>query len=127
LTIRAGKGDKDRETVLPDSLKSDLREHLEKVRDLFERDRQDKVAGVQLPGALERKYPNAGREWGWQWVFPSKSLSVDPRTRKIRRHHLHPNGLQKQVTSSKRGRFHQKSDRSYVEAQLCDPLAGKRL
>jgi integron integrase len=97
LTIRSGKGDKDRETVLPESLKNDLRRHLDKVRDLFERDRKDDVAGVQLPGALERKYPNAGKEWGWQWVFPSGTLSVDPRTRQIRRHHIHPSCLQKET------------------------------
>ncbi|MEA3386014.1 MAG: integron integrase [Thermodesulfobacteriota bacterium] len=97
ITIRSGKGDKDRETVLPESLKNDLREHLDKVGDLFEKDRGDKVAGVQLPGALERKYPNAGKEWVWQWVFPSKTLSIDPRTRQIRRHHLHPTYLQKQI------------------------------
>ncbi|MEW5948293.1 MAG: integron integrase [Thermodesulfobacteriota bacterium] len=97
LTVRAGKGDKDRETVLPESLKNDLRKHLEKVRNLFEKDRRDNVAGVELPGALERKYPNAGKEWSWQWVFPSKWLSVDPRTRQIRRHHIHPNNLQKQI------------------------------
>jgi integron integrase len=97
ITVRSGKGDKDRETVLPESLKTDLRQHLEKVRDLFEGDRRDKVAGVQLPGALERKYPNAGKEWAWQWVFPSKTLSVDPRTRQIRRHHIHPTYLQKQI------------------------------
>jgi integron integrase len=97
ITVRSGKGDKDRETVLPESLKNDLRGHLDKVADLFEKDRRDKVAGVQLPGALERKYPNAGKEWAWQWVFPSKTLSVDPRTRQIRRHHIHPTYLQKQI------------------------------
>jgi integron integrase len=97
VTVRSGKGDKDRITVLPESLKDDMRDHIEEVRDLFERDRKDNTDGVQLPGALERKYPNAGKEWGWQWVFPSRSLSVDPRTRKIRRHHVHPSGLQRQI------------------------------
>jgi len=97
LTIRSGKGDKDRETVLPESLKNDLRKHLESVVTLFEKDRKDNVAGVELPGALERKYPNAGKEWSWQWVFPSGTLSVDPRTRQIRRHHIHPSCLQKET------------------------------
>jgi integron integrase len=97
VTIRAGKGDKDRETVLPESLKNNLREHLDQVRRLFERHRMDDVAGVQLPGALERKYPNAGKEWRWQWVFPSKTLSVDPRSRQIRRHHIHSSNLQKHI------------------------------
>ncbi|MBW2088752.1 MAG: integron integrase [Deltaproteobacteria bacterium] len=97
LTIRSGKGDKDRQTVLPESLKDDLREHLHGVRELYEKDREDHIAGVYLPNALDRKYPNAGKEWIWQWVFPSKSLSVDPRARKIRRHHVHHNTLQKKI------------------------------
>jgi integron integrase len=97
VMIRAGKGDKDRETLLPESLKHSLREHLDQVRRLFERDRKDNTAGVQLPGALERKYPNAGKEWRWQWVFPSKTLSIDPRSRQIRRHHIHSSNLQKHI------------------------------
>jgi integron integrase len=97
LTVRSGKGDKDRQTVFPESLKNNFRGHLEKVRELYEKDRTDDINGVYLPNALERKYINAGKEWIWQWVFPSKSLSVDPRTKKIRRHHVHPNTLQKQI------------------------------
>jgi site-specific recombinase XerD len=97
LTIRSGKGNKDRQTVLPESLKDDLREHLNGVRELYEKDREDHIAGVYLPNALDRKYPNAGKEWIWQWVFPSKSLSIDPRARKIRRHHVHHNTLQKKI------------------------------
>jgi integron integrase len=97
LTVRAGKGDKDRQTVLPEALKEDLREHLEGVRELFEKDRNDNTEGVWLPDALDRKYPNAGKEWPWQWVFPSRSLSVDPRTRIVRRHHIHHNTLQKSI------------------------------
>jgi len=97
LTIRSGKGDKDRQTVLPESLKDDLREHLHEVRALYEKDREDHIAGVYLPNALDRKYPNAGKEWIWQWMFPSKSLSVDPRARKVRRHHVHHNTLQKKI------------------------------
>ena len=97
VTVRAGKGDKDRVTILPESLKDDLRLHLDSVRQRFERDRADGVDGVYLPGALERKYPNAGKEWPWFWVFPSRSLSADPRSSIIRRHHFHNSGLQKQV------------------------------
>jgi integron integrase len=97
VTVRSGKGDKDRETVLPESLKNELRGHLEKVREFYQADRKDQVAGVQLPAALDRKYPHAGSEWIWQWLFPSSSLSVDPRTRQIRRHHVHPSNLQKQI------------------------------
>ena len=97
LTVRSGKGDKDRLTVLPESLKNDLREHLHGVRELYEKDRKDQIAGVWLPDALERKYPHAGKEWIWQWVFPARSLSVDPRSRIVRRHHVHHNTLQKRI------------------------------
>lgn len=72
VTVRSAKGDKDRQTLLPESLKDRLRKQLDHVRGLFEADRRDNVDGVQLPGALERKYPNAGKEWAWQWVFPFK-------------------------------------------------------
>lgn len=97
LTVRAGKQDKDRETLLPESIKDELQAHLEKVYRLYQKDRADGIDGVWLPDALERKYPNAGKEWGWFWVFPSRSLSVDPRSRRIRRHHIHPSTLQKQI------------------------------
>ena len=97
LTIRSSKGDKDRQTILPEILKDDLQRHLDMVQPLYKEDRTNDIDGVYLPYALERKYPNAGKEWGWQWVFPSKSLSVDPRTKKIRRHHAHINTLQKQI------------------------------
>ena len=81
VTVRGGKGGKDRVTTLAVSLAGPLQEHLERVRLMFEEDRKAEVAGVMLPFALERKYPNAGKEWAWQWVFPSRSLSVDPRSR----------------------------------------------
>ncbi len=98
LIVRAGKGDKDRQTLLPERLKKDLLAHLDTVRELYETDLKDEtLSGVYLPNALERKYPNAGKEWAWQWVFPSRSVSVDPRSRKVRRHHVHPNTLQRQV------------------------------
>ncbi len=95
VTIRSGKGDKDRRTVLPEAIKDDLIRHISEVRALYEQDRQENINGVYLPGALEKKYPNAGKEWGWFWLFPSKSLSVDPRTHTVRRHHIHPASLQK--------------------------------
>ena len=98
LIVRAGKGDKDRQTLLPERLKEDLLAHLDKVRKIYEADLQDEtLSGVYLPDALERKYPNAGKEWGWQWLFPSRSISVDPRSRKVRRHHIHSNTLQRQI------------------------------
>jgi len=95
LIVRSGKGDKDRRTVLPVSLKDSLKVHIESVRSLYDADRKNSVAGVFLPGALERKYPKAGSEWGWFWLFPGKDLSVDPRSQVVRRHHVHPASLQK--------------------------------
>ena len=97
IIIRDGKGAKDRVTVLPDSLLPALRNHLLKVRRLYERDREDGVAGVWLPNALGEKFPGAAETWGWQWVFPSPVLSRDPRGQMIRRHHLHPESVQKAV------------------------------
>ncbi len=95
VIVREGKGDKDRRTVLPDRLKDDLIKYIESVRLLFEKDRKQDLNGVYLPGALEKKYPNAGKEWGWFWLFPSQSLSIDPRTLVVRRHHMHPASLQR--------------------------------
>jgi integron integrase len=95
VIVRAGKGDKDRRTVLPETLKDDLIRHLSEIRSVYDQDRKDGIEGVWLPGALEKKYPNAGKEWGWFWLFPSKLLSIDPRSNTIRRHHVHPALLQK--------------------------------
>ena len=95
VIVRSGKGDEDRRTVLPERLKDDLIHHIDNARSLYDRDRKENLNGVALPGALERKYPNAGKEWGWFWLFPSKSLSIDPRTRTVRRHHVHPASLQR--------------------------------
>lgn len=95
VTVRSGKGDKDRQTIFPDNLVNDMRRHIEEIRELYEKDRKNQVEAVWLPSALERKYSNAGKEWSWFWVFPSYKLSVDPASRKIRRHHLYPSTLQK--------------------------------
>jgi integron integrase len=100
VIIRSGKGDKDRRTVLPEAVKDDLIRHISESRALYEQDRKENMNGVYLPGALEKKYPNAGKEWSWFWVFPSKSLSVDPRTHTVRRHHMHPASLQKAFKTS---------------------------
>lgn len=103
ITVRSGKGDKDRETVLPTSLKPDLEAHLEKARNIYEADRAAASPGVMIPGALERKYPNAGKEWAWFWVFPSQTHSADPITGIWRRHHIYRGNLQKAVkTAGKR-------------------------
>ena len=72
-----------------------MRKHIRKIRKLYEADRKEQVEAVWLPSALERKYPNAGREWAWFWLFPSYKLSIDPVSKKIRRHHLYPSTLQK--------------------------------
>ena len=103
ITVRQGKGGKDRVTVLPAALRRPLSKHLESsVRELFEKDRAGGLPGVQLPDALDRKYPNAGKEWGWQWVFPAPGPSKDPRTGIVRRHHLHETLLQRAVHAASR-------------------------
>lgn len=100
IAVRGGKGDKDRETVLPISLKHDLKQHLEKVRLFYNKDREDKAPGVMVPGALERKYPNAGKEWSWFWVFPSQKNSTDPITNILRRHHVYRGNIQKALKAA---------------------------
>jgi len=97
IVVRDGKGRKDRVTVLPETLKVALRDHLKRVKRLHQDDLAKGYGSVCLPDAPGRKYPNASREWGWQYVFPSKGLSTDPRSGKVRRHHIHENNLQKAV------------------------------
>jgi hypothetical protein len=93
IVVREGKGAKDRVVMLPRSLVQSLREQLARSRRLWEHDRAAQRAGVYLPAALERKYPRAGQTWGWHWVFPSPTVSVDPRTRSERRHHIYEERL----------------------------------
>ena len=88
LTVRGAKGDKDREVPLGASLLPELNEHLKNLKGLYKKDREDKVAGCFLPNALAKKSPKAGEEWGWFWVFPSASLSIDSRVGVLRRHHV---------------------------------------
>jgi integron integrase len=95
ITIKSGKGNKDRETVFPEKVCGLLKKHLEQTRKIYENDRKKGIAGVATPEALDRKYANLGREWGWFWVFPSESLSIDPISRIVRRHHIYPTTLQK--------------------------------
>jgi integron integrase len=95
VIVRSGKGDKDRRTVLPESLRDDLVRHIEVLKPVYEKDRKDNIGGVWLPDALDRKYPNAGKEWAWFWLFPARTLSIDPYTSLVRRHHVHPASLQK--------------------------------
>jgi integron integrase len=97
VIVRDGKGGKDRITMLPESIYTPLKEHLLRVQQLHNQDLKDGYGAVYLPYALEVKYPNANRAWCWQYVFPAKSLSVDPRTHIKRRHHSDESGLQKAV------------------------------
>ncbi len=94
ITVRDGKGGKDRITMLPVNLAKSLERHLQKIKVQHEQDLEDGVGEVYLPNALERKYPNASREWIWQYVFPSTRLSVDPRSGSRRRHHVEESSLQ---------------------------------
>ena len=97
IIVREGKGFKDRITMLPRGLIEPLKLHLESVRALHARDLAEGFGEVYLPFALDRKYPNAGREWGWQYVFPSGNRSVDPRSGVIRRHHMIEKTVQRAV------------------------------
>lgn len=100
IFVRSGKGDKDRTTILPESVKDNLRKHLERVKKLHERDLAAGHGEVHLPGALASKYPNAGRKWGWQYVFPSGRLSVDPRSGTVRRHHMSDKSIQNAIRTA---------------------------
>jgi integron integrase len=100
VIVRDGKGEKDRATVLPRRVRKDLRFHLEGVRKLFDQDVSEGRADVYLPHALAKKFPGASKAWIWQWVFPARAVSKDPRTGKIRRHHTHETGLQKAVADA---------------------------
>ncbi len=97
ITVRAGKGEKDRQTVLPRPLAEPLRRQLSRVKLLHEQDLREGHGSVYLPYALERKYPNAAREWGWQYVFPSMNRAADPRSSVVRRHHASPDSVQREV------------------------------
>jgi integron integrase len=100
IFVRRGKGDKDRSTVLPKAVGQRLREHLKAVKVLHEKDLAAGYGEVHLPDALSRKYPNAGKEWAWQYVFPSSKLSVDPRSGKIARHHISDTSIQNAMKSA---------------------------
>jgi integron integrase len=102
IIVREGKGFKDRVTMLPESIAATLRAHLVKVKALHEEDLAAGLGEVYLPFALDKKYPHAGREWGWQYIFPSKNLSVDPRSDKTRRHHLDEKGVQRAMKQAVR-------------------------
>lgn len=93
LMVRGGKGGKDRQVMLPKSLQVEITDHVARLRALWEADRAASLPGVMLPEALGVKYPNAGKELAWQWLFPSKQIGMDPESGIERRHHLHENAL----------------------------------
>ena len=97
ILVRDGKGEKDRRTLFPRPLIESLRQQLDRVRVLHEQDLREGFGEVYLPYALGRKYSNAGREWKWQYVFPSSKLSNDPRSGVTRRHHASPDSVQREV------------------------------
>jgi len=101
LMIRDAKGGKDRTTLLAPSIVNALKKHLVGVKLLFNQDLDAGVAGVYLPGSLAKKYPKAGKTWEWQYVFPSRNLSQDPRSGITRRHHMDESGLQKSLRAAK--------------------------
>jgi integron integrase len=102
LIVRDGKGAKDRVTMLPDSLVAEFRGVLSETRRFHRRDLADGFGAVYLPHALERKYPDAAREWGWQYVFPAARRSADPRSGVVRRHHQGEKPLQRAVRDAVR-------------------------
>jgi len=102
VVVREGKGGKDRVVTLSDALVEPLQRHLASRRNLFDQDSAQGYGSVYLPHALARKYPNAERSWAWQYVFPSKRLSHDPRSGTTRRHHLDESVVQKAVARAVR-------------------------
>lgn len=97
ILVRDGKGAKDRITMLPESVKTSLQRHLKKVKEIHERDLAAGWGRVQMPMALDRKYPNASREWRWQWVFPQENRWKNEKTGEQGRHHVHESIIQKAV------------------------------
>jgi len=93
ITVRDGKGEKDRVTVLPQSLVEPLKGQLAYAKNIHAQDLKEGYGAVYLPHALERKYPNANKEWAWQYIFPADHRSAEPRTGIIRRHHLHEDNI----------------------------------
>lgn len=100
ITVREGKGNKDRVTVLPDSLLESLSQHLLKRHEIFEADREAGRVDVHLPDALAKKYPLASHDWGWQYVFVAARFSVDPRSGIERRHHLDEKLIQRRIKAA---------------------------
>lgn len=102
IVVRSGKGGKDRVVTLPDELTVPLKRHLQSVKLFHDKDLADGYGDVFLPYALSRKYPTAGRQWAWQYVFPARRRSADPRSGLIRRHHIDESAVQRAVKQAVR-------------------------
>lgn len=111
VVVRQAKGDKDRVVMLPRSLAAELRQQVLAARAMWEQDGQAQCDGVDVPHALEIKYPGVGPRWGWFWVFPASSLSVDPRTGTWRRHHVYEERLQRALK------------KAVAQAGICKPVS----
>jgi integron integrase len=128
IVVRDGKGQKDRITMLPQHIKEPLQQHLHTVKQLHAQDLQTGAGHVYLPYALERKYPNASRAWGWQYVFPAAKPSRDPRTGIVRRASRAPTHHTAGGTGCRpAGGDRQSSELSYIATLVCDPSAGSRV
>jgi integron integrase len=102
IIVRNGKGAKDRITILPEKYKDPLKKQVADAKTLFMKDLEDGLDGVYIWPSFERKKPGAAKNWIWQYVFPSYNLSIDPRSGKVRRHHLHPNTLRRAIAGAAR-------------------------
>lgn len=127
IVVRDGKGRKDRVTMLPDSLKEALQVHLVRAKEKHARDLTAGTGAVALPGALDRKYPAAAREWGWQWVFPAARFYADRETGELKRHHRHESVLQRDVKDATRKAGITKPASCHtLRHSFCDALAAVR-
>ena len=102
ITVRQGKGARDRMTMVPQALVAELADQRDRARALWALDRRDGAPGVELPHALERKYADAGASWMWFWIFPAATPSRDPRSGVVRRHHVHPDSLSRAIRTASR-------------------------
>ena len=119
IMIRNSKGNKDRVTVIPQSCLRPLEDMITRSREYFDIDMNDGITHIELPYALIRKFPNAGKQFKWRFVFSSFKTSRDPRTGNIGRHHFHPRNLSKALAKA----TEEAGDLPYIETQLCHPFA----
>ncbi len=128
VTIREGKGDKDRRSMLPKKVRVPLQEHLERVRNIHARDLAAGYGRAPLPHALDRKYPNASTDWRWQFVFPQMKRWVNPRTREQGRHHVDESIVQKAIKAAVRATGIAKArNLAHATPLVCNPFVGGRL